>query len=56
VQRIGSILLAAFVELPLAAVCVWLSWHTQQLEEQRIVLLMRRYRGRLSSGRRRERA
>jgi len=56
VQRIESILLAAFVELPLAAVCVWLSWHTQQLEEQRIVLLMRRYRGRLSSGRRRERA
>jgi phosphoglycerol transferase MdoB-like AlkP superfamily enzyme len=45
VQRIESILLAAFVELPLAAVCVWLSWHTQQLEEQRIVLLMRRYPG-----------
>jgi len=42
VQRIESIVLAAFVELPLAAVCVWLSWHTQQLEEQRIVLLMRR--------------
>jgi hypothetical protein len=42
VQRIESIVLAAFVELPLAAVCIWLSWHTQQLEEQRIVLLMRR--------------
>jgi len=56
VQRIEAILLAAFVELPLAAVCIWLSWHTQQLEEQRIVLLMRRYRGRLSLGRRRERA
>lgn len=42
VQRLESIGLAAFVELPLAAVCVWLSWHTQQLEEQRIVLLMRR--------------
>jgi phosphoglycerol transferase MdoB-like AlkP superfamily enzyme len=42
VQRIESIVLAAFVELPLAAVCIWLSWHTQQLEERRIVLLMRR--------------
>lgn len=42
VQRIESILLAALVELPLAAVCVWLSWHAQQLEERRIVLLMRR--------------
>ncbi len=41
IQRIESIGLAVFVELPLAAVCVWLSWHTQQLEEQRIVLLMR---------------
>jgi hypothetical protein len=42
VQRIESIGLAAFVELPLAAACIWLSWHTQQLEERRIVLLMRR--------------
>ena len=41
VQRIESILLAAFVELPLAAVCIWLSWHTQHLEERRIVLLIR---------------
>jgi hypothetical protein len=56
VQRIEAILLAAFVELPLAAVCIWLSWHTQQLEERRIVLLMRRYRGRPYFGRRRERA
>ena len=55
-RRIESILLAAFVELPLAAVCIWLSWHTQQLDEQRIVLLMRRYRGRLSWGRRRARS
>ena len=47
VQRIESMLLAAFVELPLAAVCIWLSWHTQELEERRIVLLMRRHRGRL---------
>jgi hypothetical protein len=30
------------VELPLAAVCVWLSYHTQQLAERRLVLLLRR--------------
>ena len=53
VQRIESILLAAFVELPLAAVCIWLSWHAQQLEERRIVLLMRRRGGRRYLGRRR---
>ena len=40
-----SIVLAAVVELPLAAVCAWLSLHTQELTERRIVLLMRR-RGR----------
>jgi hypothetical protein len=41
-----SILLAVLVELPLAAVCIWLSHHTEQLSQQRIVLLLRR-RGRL---------
>jgi hypothetical protein len=55
-QRIESILLAAFVELPLAAVCIWLSWHTQQLEERRIVLLMRRDRDPRYGGDRRDRA
>ena len=55
-QRLESIGLAAFVELPLAAVCIWLSWHTQQLAERRIVLLLRRTRGRLPSGRRGRRA
>ena len=38
-----SILLAVFVEIPLAAVCTWLSYHTQQLSEQRIMLLLRRH-------------
>jgi hypothetical protein len=42
-ERLESILLCAFVELPLAAVCVWLSYHTQQLAERRIVLLQRRH-------------
>ena len=44
-QIVQSIVLAAVVELPLAAVCIWLSLHTQELTERRIVLLMRR-RGR----------
>ena len=44
-QLAQSIVLAAVVELPLAAVCTWLSLHTQELTERRIVLLMRR-RGR----------
>jgi hypothetical protein len=41
VQRIESILLAVLVELPLASFCIWLSWHTQQLEERRIARLTR---------------
>jgi hypothetical protein len=41
-----SVLLAAAVELPLAAVCAWLSYHTEQLEGRRIVLLLGR-RGRV---------
>jgi hypothetical protein len=40
-----SVLLAAAVEIPLAVVCAWLSYHTEQLEERRIVLLLGR-RGR----------
>ena len=50
VQRIESVLLAAFVELPLAAVCIWLGWHTRQLEERRIALLTRRHRDRRHRG------
>ena len=46
-QLVQSIVLAAVVELPLAAVCAWLSLHTQELTERRIVLLMRG-RGRAS--------
>jgi hypothetical protein len=43
-QIAQSIVLAALVELPLAAVCVWLSLHTTELAERRIVLLLRRRR------------
>ena len=35
-----AIILAAFIELPLAALCAWLSYHTEHLEERRIVLLL----------------
>jgi hypothetical protein len=42
--RLESICLAVAVELPLAAVCMWLSYHAQQLAERRIVLLLRRQR------------
>jgi hypothetical protein len=37
-----AIALALLIELPLAALCAWLSYHTQHLEERRIVLLLRR--------------
>jgi hypothetical protein len=40
--RVQSITLCFVVELPLAAVCLWLSYHTQQIAERRIVLLQRR--------------
>ena len=42
-----SILLAVAVELPLAAICMWLSYHTQHLAERRIRLLLT---GRLRRG------
>lgn len=41
-QFLESVALAVLIELPLASVCVWLSYHTQQLAERRVVLLMRR--------------
>jgi hypothetical protein len=40
-QRLESVALAVLIELPLASLCVWLSHHTQQLAERRIVLLRR---------------
>ena len=41
-QRLEPVALAVLIELPLAALCVWLSLHTQQLAERRLVLLLRR--------------
>jgi hypothetical protein len=40
--RVQSIALCFIIELPLAAVCLWLSYHTHQIAERRIVLLQRR--------------
>jgi hypothetical protein len=45
-QLMESLALAVLVELPLASLCVWLSHHTQQLCERRMVLLLGRYRRR----------
>jgi hypothetical protein len=41
-QLAGSLTLALLIELPLASVCAWLSCHTQQLAERRIILLLHR--------------
>jgi len=42
-----SIAFAVFVELPLAALCWWLSKQTQAIAEKRIALLLPRSKGRL---------
>jgi hypothetical protein len=39
-QFLQSLASAVFIELPLAAVCGWLAYHTEHLEEERIVLLL----------------
>jgi hypothetical protein len=44
-QIAQAIILAVAIEFPLAAVCGWLSYHTEHLMDQRISLMFRR-RGR----------
>ena len=39
-ERWQSIVLAALIELPLAFVCGWLALHSEQVEEERIDLLL----------------
>jgi len=41
-QILEAIVLALFVELPMAALCAWLSYHTEHLASQRITLRRRR--------------
>ena len=36
-QVLTAIVLAAFIELPLAAVCGWLSYHTEHLTNRTII-------------------
>ncbi len=43
-QAAQSIALCFLVELPLAGLCLWLSYHTHQIAERRILLLRRRRR------------
>jgi len=38
-QFLQSLASAVFIELPLAAVCGWLAYHTEHLEKERITLL-----------------
>jgi hypothetical protein len=45
-QELQSIAFCILVELPLAGLCVWLSYHTHQIAERRILLLRRRARRR----------
>lgn len=40
-----SLTLAVLIELPLAAICAWLSYHTQHIQEERILLLGKRQGG-----------
>jgi hypothetical protein len=40
-QRLESVLLCVLVELPLAGLCAWLSYHTHQLAARRIRLTWR---------------
>ena len=40
-QRWQSFVLCGLVELPLATLCLWLSYHTHQIAEHRIRLLLR---------------
>lgn len=46
-DRMVAVLVAFAVELPLAAVCWWLSQQTQAIAEKRIAILLPRTRGRM---------
>jgi hypothetical protein len=39
-QFFESLTTAILIELPLAAVCGWLTYHTEHLEQERIILLL----------------
>lgn len=39
-----AVAMSLIAELPLAAICFWLAWHSQEFAERRLVLLIRRQR------------
>ncbi len=39
-----AVAMSVFAELPLAALCFWLAFHSQEVAERRLVLLARRHR------------
>jgi hypothetical protein len=41
-QILGAVVLAAVIELPLAGVCAWLSFHTERLAERRVSVVPQR--------------
>ena len=41
-QMLESVVLAVVIELPLAGVCAWLSYHTERLADRRISVVPRR--------------
>jgi hypothetical protein len=41
-QILGAVILAAVIELPLAGVCGWLSFHTERLAERRVSVVPHR--------------
>ena len=38
-DKVEAIAMSVLAELPLAAVCFWLAWHSQEMMERRLVLL-----------------
>jgi hypothetical protein len=41
-DELQAIAMSVFAELPLAAVCFWLAWHSEEMMERRLVLLVSR--------------
>ena len=45
-EMLESVVLAAVIELPLAVVCAWLSYHTEHLADRRISVVRARMKAR----------
>lgn len=41
-EQAEAVAMSLLAELPLAATCFWLAWHSQEMTERRLVLLARR--------------